>query len=133
MNRQLKLGKGLVLLACLMVLLCMNQRAVGKYLFAQNSSQELVNIHQFNEKKLISLSDDIKASNSQLNLSSCELSAKSLFTALPSIIEPMTFLLIALAALSLFCSHLFSRQAHREKKYPPPNVRLHLQFCNLRD
>ncbi|EKT59483.1 hypothetical protein OO7_05859 [Providencia sneebia DSM 19967] len=96
----------------------MNQRAVGKYLFAQNSSQELTNIHQLNEKKLTLQSGDFELNNSQVQLSSCELSAKSLFTVLPSIVEPMTFLLIAIAALSLFCTHLFSRQAHREKNTP---------------
>ncbi len=133
MSRQLTFGKGLVLLACLMVLLCMNQRAVGKYLFAQNSSQGLINTDQASVNPSIFQSDKLNINSGKLNLSSCELSAKSLLTLLPSIVEPISFLLIAITALSIFGTTLFSRHTHREKNYPPPNVRLHLQFCNLRD
>ncbi|ELX8380848.1 metal resistance protein [Providencia vermicola] len=131
MNRQLKLGKGLVLLACLMVLLCMNQRALGERLFAHFSPQSPVIQLQQNAPSAIFQTPQIDDKGS--HLSTCELSAKSLLTLTPAVIEPFFFLFLSIAALSLFCSNLFSRRTNREDKHPPPKVRLHLQYCNLRD
>lgn len=131
MNRQFKLGKGLVLLACLMVLLCMNQRAVGERLFAQFFTQAPMMQVQVNVQSVIFQSDEMSDSGS--HLSTCELSAKSLVTLSPAVIEPFFFLFLFIAALSAFCTHLFSYRVNREEKHPPPKVRLHLRFCNLRD
>lgn len=131
MSRQFKLGKGLVLLACLMVLLCMNQRAVGERLLAQFFTQTPVMQVQGNTQSVIFQSDNMSDSDSYL--STCELSAKSLITLSPAVIEPFFFLFLFIAALSVFCIHLFSYRVNREEKHPPPKVRLHLQFCNLRD
>ncbi|WP_336193462.1 metal resistance protein [Providencia stuartii] len=131
MNRQLKLGKGLVLFACLMVLLCMNQRAVGERLVAQFSSQAtVIPLQTYSPSTIFQAEQSVEKGS---HLSTCELSAKSLLTLSPAVIEPFFFLFLSIAALSAFCSQLFSRRANREDKRPPPRVRLHLQFCNLRD
>ncbi|MEX6003022.1 hypothetical protein AB6H14_13375 [Providencia vermicola] len=100
MNRQLKLGKGLVLLACLMVLLCMNQRALGERLFAHFSPQSPVIQLQQNAPSAIFQTPQIDDKGS--HLSTCELSAKSLLTLTPAVIEPFFFLFLSIAALSLF-------------------------------
>lgn len=131
MNRQLKLGKGLVVLACLMVLLCINQRAVGERLFAYFSPQDPVVQMQSNGQSMVFKT--AVSSEKSAQLSSCELSAKSLLTLSPAAIEPLFFVFLSITALGIFYSHLFSRRAKREDKHPPPRVRLHLQYCNLRD
>lgn len=131
MSRQFKLGKGLILLACLMVLLCMNQRAVGERLVAHFFTPSSVVQVETNSPLVLFQAD--KKSETGSYLSTCELSAKSLITILPAVIEPFFFLFLLIAALSLFCTPLFSSRVNREEKHPPPRVRLHLQFCNLRD
>ncbi len=136
MNRHLKLGKGLVILACLMVLVCMNQRAVGERLFANFFVPNVLVQAQdptgysfsYVEQPQIEQSD-----NSSTQLSSCELSAKSLMTLLPAVIEPFFFMFLSLAALTLFCTNLFISRPNNEEKHAPPRVRRHLQFCNLRN
>lgn len=131
MNRQLKLSKGLVLFACLMVLLCMNQRAVGERLFAQFSSQPtVIEVQTHSPSAIFQAEQSVEKAS---HLSTCELSAKSLLTINPAVIEPFFFLFLSIAALSVFCGQLFSRRANREDNHPPPRVRRHLQFCNLRD
>ncbi|EKT61447.1 metal resistance protein [Providencia burhodogranariea DSM 19968] len=114
-----------------MVLLCMNQRAVGERLFAQFVTQAPIMQVQLNAQSVMLQAD--KMSDSDSHLSTCELSAKSLITLSPTAIEPFFFLFLFIAALSVFCTHLFSYRVNREEKHPPPKVRLHLQFCNLRD
>lgn len=130
MNRHLKLGNGLVLLACLMVLLCMNQRAVGERLLA----------HFFVPNSIVHMTSHVNTpfayveqDQSDSNLSTCELSAKSLMTLIPAVIEPFFFVFLSLAALAIFCTNLFIHRANREEKHAPPRVRRHLQFCNLRN
>lgn len=136
MNRHLKLGKGLVIFACLMVLICMNQRAVGERLFANFFVPDVLVEAQNNAGSNFTYVDQsqIKQSdNSSAHLSSCELSAKSLMTLLPAVIEPFFFMFLSLAVLTLFCANLFISRANNEEKHAPPRVRRHLQFCNLRN
>lgn len=131
MNRQFKLGNGLVLLACLMVLICINQRAVGERLFANLfASHSAVQVHP-NTGSPFSYTEQQNDSNS--NHSTCELSAKSLLTLIPAVIEPLFFVFLSLAAIMIFCTNLFIYRAKREEKHAPPRVRLHLQYCNLRN
>ncbi|MGG4607711.1 metal resistance protein [Providencia sp. Me31A] len=136
MNRHLKLGKGLVILACLMVLICMNQRAVGERLFAnffvpdvlvqaQNSAGSNFTYLEQSQLK--------QSDNNSTHLSSCELSEKSLMTLLPAVIEPFFFMFFSFAALMLICANLLIFRANNEEKHAPPRVRRHLQFCNLRN
>ncbi|HBO22607.1 MAG TPA: metal resistance protein [Providencia sp.] len=131
MNRHFKLGNGLVLLACLMVLVCMNQRAVGERLFAHFFVTTPV--VQMSSTAESSFSYTEQQSQSDSNLSTCELSAKSLMTLIPAVIEPFFFVFLSLAALAIFCTNLFIHRANREEKHAPPRVRRHLQFCNLRN
>ncbi|EPL6455852.1 metal resistance protein [Providencia rettgeri] len=135
MNRHLKLGKGLVIFACLMVLICMNQRAVGERLFANFFVPNVLVQAQNNAGSNLSYIDksQLKQNDSGTHLSSCELSAKSLITLLPAVIEPFFFMFLALAALMVFCTNLFISRANNEEKHAPPRVRRHLQFCNLRN
>lgn len=135
MNRHLKLGKGLVIFACLMVLICMNQRAVGERLFANFFVPNVLVQAQNNAGSNLSYIDksQLEQNNSGTHLSSCELSAKSLITLLPAVIEPFFFMFLALAALMVFCTNLFISRANNEEKHAPPRVRRHLQFCNLRN
>lgn len=100
MNRQLKLGKGLVVLACLMVLLCINQRAVGERLFAHFSPQEPVVQMQSNGQSMVFKT--AVSSEKSAHLSSCELSAKSLLTLSPAAIEPLFFVFLSITALGIF-------------------------------
>lgn len=131
MNRHLKLGNGLVILACLMVLVCMNQRALGERLFAHFLVPHSVTQLHSNPESLFSYTEQQKDSDS--NLSTCELSAKSLLTLIPVVIEPFFFVFLSLAVLAVFCTNLFIYRANREEKHAAPKVRLHLQFCNLRN
>ncbi|QXX81054.1 MULTISPECIES: metal resistance protein [Providencia] len=135
MNRHLKLGKGLVIFACLMVLICMNQRAVGERLFANFFVPNVLVQAQNNAGSNLSYIDksQLEQNDSGTHLSSCELSAKSLITLLPAVIEPFFFMFLALAALMVFCTNLFISRANNEEKHAPPRVRRHLQFCNLRN
>lgn len=136
MNRHLKLGKGLVIFACLMVLVCMNQRAVGERLLANFFVPDVLAQAQINTGTHVSYIDksQVKQSDSSgTHLSSCELSAKSLMTLLPAVLEPFFFMFLSLAALTLFCTNLFISRANNEEKHAPPRVRRHLQFCNLRN
>lgn len=135
MNRHLKLGKGLVIFACLMVLICMNQRAVGERLFANFFVPNVLVQAQNNVGSNFTYVDQsqITQSDSSTHLSSCELSAKSLMTLLPAVIEPFFFMFLSLAVLTLFCANLFISRANSEEKHAPPRVRRHLQFCNLRN
>ncbi|BBG61519.1 Uncharacterised protein [Providencia rustigianii] len=131
MSRPLKLGNGLVLLACLMVLLCMNQRAVGERLFATFLVPHSLNTASFNAPDV--LIDSNQMDSKEVKLSTCELSSKSLITIVPSVIEPFFFVFLSLAAFAIFCTRLFIYRANREEIHAPPSVRRHLQFCNLRD
>lgn len=136
MNRHLKLGKGLVIFACLMVLICMNQRAVGERLLANFFVPDVLAQVQINtgaNLSYIQQSQVKQADSSSSHLSSCELSAKSLMTLLPAVLEPFFFMFLTLAALTLFCTNLFISRANNEEKHAPPRVRRHLQFCNLRN
>ncbi len=136
MNRHLKLGKGLVIFACLMVLICMNQRAVGERLLANFFVPDVLAQVQINtgaNLSYIEQSQVKQADSSSSHLSSCELSAKSLVTLLPVVLEPFFFMFLTLAALTLFCTNLFISRANNEEKHAPPRVRRHLQFCNLRN
>lgn len=135
MSRHLKLGKGLVIFACLMVLVCMNQRAVGERLFANFFVPNVLVQAQNNAGSNLSYIDksQLEQSDNSAHLSSCELSAKSLMTMLPAVIEPFFFMFLALAALMVFCTNLFISRANNEEKHAPPRVRRHLQFCNLRN
>ncbi|MBN6361897.1 MULTISPECIES: metal resistance protein [Providencia] len=136
MNRHLKLGKGLVIFACLMVLICMNQRAVGERLLANFFVPDVLAQVQINtgaNLSYIEQSQVKQADSSSSHLSSCELSAKSLMTLLPAVLEPFFFMFLTLAALTLFCTNLFISRANNEEKHAPPRVRRHLQFCNLRN
>ncbi len=55
--------------------------------------------------------------SSSTHLSSCELSAKSLMTLLPAVLEPFFFMFLTLAALTLFCTNLFISRANNEEKH----------------
>ena len=132
MNRSMKLGKGLVLLACLMVLLCMNQRAVGERVFASMFSPLSAEHLQLHSDTYFS--DANKEGSEPVKLSTCELSSKSLLTLVPVVIEPLFFVFLSLASFAIFCTRLFIiYRANREESHSPPGVRRHLQFCNLRD
>ncbi|EPF8140948.1 MULTISPECIES: metal resistance protein [Providencia] len=136
MNRHLRLGKGLVLFACLMVLVCINQRAVGERLFANFFVPDVLAQAQINTGINLSYISEFQVNQSDsgsAQLSSCELSAKSLMTLLPAVLEPLFFMFLSLAALTLFCTNLFISRANNEEKHAPPRVRRHLQFCNLRN
>ncbi|CAG9413656.1 MULTISPECIES: hypothetical protein [Providencia] len=138
MNRSMKLGKGLVLLACLMVLLCMNQRAVGERVFASMfTSTSMFSPLSAEHLQLHSdtyFSDANKEGSEPVKLSTCELSSKSLLTLVPVVIEPLFFVFLSLASFAIFCTRLFIiYRANREESHSPPSVRRHLQFCNLRD
>lgn len=137
MTRSIKLGKGLVLFACLMVLICMNQRAVGERLFASMlTSTSIQTSAVANQIQLSSehyLSDINEQNSKTVKLSTCELSSKSLLTLVPAVIEPLFFIFLSLAAFAIFCTRLFIYRANREESHSPPGVRRHLQFCNLRD
>lgn len=136
MNRHLRLGKGLVLFACLMVLVCINQRAVGERLFANFFVPDVLAQAQINTGINLSYISEFQVNQSDsgsVQLSSCELSAKSLMTLLPAVLEPLFFMFLSLAALTLFCTNLFISRANNEEKHAPPRVRRHLQFCNLRN
>ncbi|TNU98774.1 MULTISPECIES: metal resistance protein [Providencia] len=136
MNRHLKLGKGLVIFACLMVLICMNQRAVGERLLANFFVPDVLAQVQINtgaNLSYIEQSQVKQGDGSSTHLSSCELSVKSLMTLLPAVLEPFFFMFLTLAALTLFCTNLFISRANNEEKHAPPRVRRHLQFCNLRN
>ena len=131
MNRHLKLGNGLVLLACLMVLICMNQRAVGERVLANFFVPHSVTQAQPSTDSFFSYTEQQNDRDS--NHSTCELSAKSLLTLIPAVIEPLFFAFLSLAAIMIFCTNLFMYRAKREAKHAPPRVRLHLQYCNLRN
>ncbi|WP_420720238.1 metal resistance protein [Providencia rettgeri] len=137
MTRSMKLGKGLVLFACLMVLICMNQRAVGERLFASmltsTSTQASAVANQIQLSSEHYLSDINEQNSKPVKLSTCELSSKSLLTLVPAVIEPLFFIFLSLAAFAIFCTRLFIYRANREESHSPPGVRRHLQFCNLRD
>ncbi len=70
--------------------------------------------------------------SSSTHLSSCELSAKSLMTLLPAVLEPFFFMFLTLAALTLFCTNLFISRANNEEKHAPQESE-DTQFCNLRN
>lgn len=137
MTRSMKLGKGLVLFACLMVLICMNQRAVGERLFASmltsTSTQTSAVANQIQLSSEHYLYDINEQNSKPVKLSTCELSSKSLLTLVPAVIEPLFFIFLSLAAFAIFCTRLFIYRANREESHSPPGVRRHLQFCNLRD
>lgn len=137
MNRQLKLAKGLMFFVCLMVLLCINQRAVGERVLGSFISP--VNaVSTLSTDAILFLQQSILPPQSvsdsdETKLSTCDLSAKSLLPLLPITIEPLFFLFFCLSVLSLLCFRFPARSWQRIDKHPPPRVRIHLQFCNLRD
>ncbi|MEQ4767176.1 metal resistance protein [Providencia hangzhouensis] len=114
----------------------MNQRAVGERLLANFFVPDVLAQVQINtgaNLSYIEQSQVKQGDGSSTHLSSCELSAKSLMTLLPAVLEPFFFMLLTLAALTLFCTNLFISRANNEEKHAPPRVRRHLQFCNLRN
>ncbi|MEQ5434195.1 metal resistance protein [Providencia huaxiensis] len=114
----------------------MNQRAVGERLLANFFVPDVLAQVQINtgaNLSYIEQSQVKQADSSSSHLSSCELSAKSLMTLLPAVLEPFFFMFLTLAALTLFCTNLFISRANNEEKHAPPRVRRHLQFCNLRN
>ncbi|MEI9533198.1 metal resistance protein [Moellerella wisconsensis] len=133
MNSSMALAKGKVLaiLLCLMVLFCLNQRALGERLSHHHLSSPVVSGSLFLPEE--SIQSHASGYNDNGKISICELSAKSLLPLFPLALEPLFIWYFTLAALTLLCYRFPRRAKQRSDKYPPPRVRLHLQFCNLRD
>ncbi|QBR50679.1 hypothetical protein [Erwinia sp. QL-Z3] len=115
MNAQRRRATGLLSLACLVILLCLGVRMVGAPAPAVTS--------------VSTLSD---AADSDLSPTPCELSVKSLLSALPEI---AAMALLALAVVILLFTPLLMRLPVRYLRPPlaPPERRLHLCHCVFRE
>ncbi len=117
MNAQRRRATGLLSLACLVILLCLGVRMVG----APASTPAVTSVS--------TLSD---AADSDLSPTPCELSVKSLLSALPEI---AAMALLALAVVILLFMPLLMRLPVRYLRPPlaPPERRLHLCHCVFRE
>lgn len=117
MNAQRRRATGLLTLACLVILLCLGARMVG----APASAAAITSVS--------TLSD---AADSDQSPTPCELSVKSLLSALPEI---AAMALLALAAVILLFMPMLMRLPVRYLRPPlaPPERRLHLCHCVFRE
>ena len=108
----------LVVLACLVVLVCSAQRMASLHALALNAPA------------VVQLSSVDSAT--ELPVTPCELSAKSLLASPPIMFEG------ALFALALLMVLLTPQPVRRERRWPPrvispPRLRVHLRLCVFRE
>jgi hypothetical protein len=117
MNAQRRRATGLLSLACLVILLCLGVRMIGAPAPAP---------------AVTSVSTVSDAADSDLSPTPCELSVKSLLSALPEI---AAMALLALAVVILLFTPLLMRLPVRYLRPPlaPPERRLHLCHCVFRE
>ena len=124
-NRQLP-GKWFLVLTCLVMAICLVQRAVYVHHFLDNAAR------QVQEPAVSALSQQPSADEAEQGPSPCQLSAKSLLCAqplffdgaLPAITRTRTLLQLTAAARAW---------VFRDDPVRPPTLRIHLKNCVFRE
>ena len=124
-NRQLP-GKWFLVLTCLVMAICLVQRAVYVHHFLDNAAR------QVQEPAVSALSQQPSADEAEQGPSPCQLSAKSLLCAQPLFFDgALPAIIIFFALLQLFRQGRAFAPAERPVQAPPP--RIHLKNCVFRE
>lgn len=124
MQKQQRIARGFLFLACLLIVTCLVQRvAPPRALFLppapQTATTQLTPGSHYQQQ-------------ASASTSSCDLSHKSLSGALPLMAEAAISILLALFTLLALPLLLMTRLPPPPQTFPP-RCRLHLEFCNLRE
>ncbi|VUT04331.1 hypothetical protein SB6408_02179 [Klebsiella spallanzanii] len=123
-NRQLP-GKWFLILTCLVMAICLVQRAVYLHHFLEDASRQA-------QGPTISLLSPQPSEGAEQGPSPCQLSAKSLLCAQPLFFDgALPAVIIFLALLQLFAAvRIF---IFRDDPVWPPTLRIHLKNCVFRE